>query len=224
LIEWERLSEKNITNGANSGFEDEGHISNGDDVKLLNRELLIQWVGRNGLATAIKSQDVIVEKSLNLLEQISSHMRSKIGDLSANLLRIRETLLAIQRVHMALLTTDRQAVADATIEGTPTRGGLPVIGSNRTGLSETTSSNEVSSLPNLIESAEWRNRDEAYAALDRIANFLLNAEPHSPTPYLIRRAVKWGKLSLPQLMAEIMREEGDLNKIMDILGVRQEHH
>jgi len=224
LIEWERLPEKNAIDGAQFGFDEEGNSSNRDDVKLLSRELLIKWVARNGFATVIKSQDVIVERSLSLLEQISSHMRSKIGDLSANLLRIRETLLAIQRVHMALLTTDRLANVDANIEGRPTHGEGSEEAPNRTGSWEATSPGEMSPVQNSIESAEWRNREEAYAALDRIANFLLNAEPHSPTPYLIRRAVKWGKLSLPQLMAEIMREEGDLNKIMDILGVRQGHH
>jgi type VI secretion system protein ImpA len=125
---------------------------------------------------------------------------------------------------MALLTTDRLASVDANIEGKPTHGEGSEEVPNRTGSWEATSPGEMSPVENSIESAEWRNREEAYAALDRIANFLLNAEPHSPTPYLIRRAVKWGKLSLPQLMAEIMREEGDLNKIMDILGVRQGHH
>jgi len=221
LIEWERLPEKNTNNGALSDFEDEGYASNRDDVKLLSRELLIQWVGQSKLVTAIKSQDLIVEGSLSLLEQISSHMRGKIGDSSANLLRIRETLLAIQRVHMALLTTDRAENADASNEESVSRSPVIENGPNRTGLPELTSAIGVGSAPNSIESAEWRNRDEAYAALDRIANFLLRAEPHSPTPYLIRRAVKWGKLTLPQLMAEIMREEGDLNKIMDILGVKQ---
>jgi type VI secretion system protein ImpA len=222
LMEWERLPEKSPNNGALSDFEDEGYTSNRDDVKFLSRELLIQWVAQNGLATEIKSQYLIVEGGLSLLEQISSHMRGKIGDLSANLLRIRETLLSIQRVHMALLTTDRAASADVSHEETAIRGPVIESGSNRTGLSEMTSVIGAGSAPNSIESAEWRNRDEAYAALDRIANFLLRAEPHSPTPYLIRRAVKWGKLTLPQLMAEIMREEGDLNKIMDILGVRQD--
>jgi len=221
LIEWERLPEKSVADGLQSVSEDEGDASMQDDVKILNRELLIQWVEKNGMAVAIKSQDLIVEESLNLLEQISKHMRAKIGDLSANLLRIRETLKAIQRVHMALLTIDRAASADASDAGKTGLDAVTETSPSRTGLSEMTSAIGAGSAPNSIESAEWRNRDEAYAALDRIANFLLRAEPHSPTPYLIRRAVKWGKLTLPQLMAEIMREEGDLNKIMDILGVRQ---
>jgi type VI secretion system protein ImpA len=215
------LPEKSVADGLQSVSGDEGDASMRDDVKILNRELLIQWVEKNGMAVAIKSQDLIVEESLNLLEQISKHMRAKIGDLSANLLRIRETLKAIQRVHMALLTTDRAASAGATDAGNTGLSAVTESSPDRTGLSEMTSAIGAGSAPNLIESAEWRNRDEAYAALDRIANFLLRAEPHSPTPYLIRRAVKWGKLTLPQLMAEIMREEGDLNKIMDILGVRQ---
>lgn len=65
----------------------------------------------------------------------------------------------------------------------------------------------------------WSTRAEAYSTLEAIADFLARTEPHSPTPYLIRRAVNWGKMSLPELMAEIQREEGDLNKLVNLLNV-----
>ncbi len=66
---------------------------------------------------------------------------------------------------------------------------------------------------------EWRNRDEAYQTLEALAQYLATIEPHSPTPYLVRRAVNWGRLPLPELMAEIMREEGDLNRMVQLLGL-----
>lgn len=68
----------------------------------------------------------------------------------------------------------------------------------------------------------WASRDEAYATLEALADYLGQAEPHSPTPYLIRRAVNWGRMSLPDLMAEVMREEGDLNRLTNLLGLREE--
>jgi type VI secretion system protein ImpA len=65
----------------------------------------------------------------------------------------------------------------------------------------------------------WQHRDEAYRTLEALAEYLATVEPHSPTPYLIRRAVNWGRLPLPELMAEIMREEGDLNRMVQLLGL-----
>jgi type VI secretion system protein ImpA len=56
---------------------------------------------------------------------------------------------------------------------------------------------------------------------DLLAEYLAAIEPHSPTPYLIRRAVNWGRLPLPALMAEIMQEEGDLNRMVQLLGLNK---
>lgn len=65
----------------------------------------------------------------------------------------------------------------------------------------------------------WRNRKEAYATLAMLADYLAEVEPHSPTPFLIQRAVNWGRMSLPEVIAEIIREEGDINRLFNVLGV-----
>jgi type VI secretion system protein ImpA len=64
-----------------------------------------------------------------------------------------------------------------------------------------------------------RTRDDAYRMLEAAATFLQRTEPHSPTPYLVKRAVAWGQLSLPDLMEEVLREEGDLGRFFSMLGV-----
>jgi type VI secretion system protein ImpA len=64
-----------------------------------------------------------------------------------------------------------------------------------------------------------RSRADAYRQLEGIANFLQSIEPHSPTPYLVRRAVSWGRMPLPELMQEVLREEGDLNRLFTVLGL-----
>lgn len=63
------------------------------------------------------------------------------------------------------------------------------------------------------------SRESAYLLLERIAEFLQQTEPHNPTPYLIRRALHWGRLPLPELMQEVLREEGDLNRLFAVLGL-----
>ena len=64
-----------------------------------------------------------------------------------------------------------------------------------------------------------QNRQQAYDLLSQIADFLSEVEPHSPTPYLIRRAVTWGDMSLGELMTELAQESGDMQHAMRFLGM-----
>jgi predicted component of type VI protein secretion system len=48
-------------------------------------------------------------------------------------------------------------------------------------------------------------RAEAYRQIIAAAEFLTAIEPHSPVPYLLRRAASWGGMSLPQLYVELQR-------------------
>ena len=72
-----------------------------------------------------------------------------------------------------------------------------------------------------VQHGGWTSREEAYRTLEALADYLGRIEPHSPTPYLIRRAVSWGRMPLPELFAEIMREEGDLNRMINVLGLQR---
>lgn len=65
-----------------------------------------------------------------------------------------------------------------------------------------------------------RERSVAYAQLDQVADMLLRVDPHSPTPYLIKRAVAWGELSTAQLYQELfVRCEGKLS-IFELMGIQ----
>jgi type VI secretion system protein ImpA len=50
-------------------------------------------------------------------------------------------------------------------------------------------------------------RDDLYQRLRETADLLEKMEPHSPVPYLVRRAVVWGSLPFPQLMKAMIRED-----------------
>ncbi len=63
------------------------------------------------------------------------------------------------------------------------------------------------------------SRDEAYRWLEAAADYLAGAEPHSPVPYLVRRAVAWGRLPLPRLMQEFQRNGYDLGALQNVLGL-----
>ena len=63
-----------------------------------------------------------------------------------------------------------------------------------------------------------RSRDEAYQRLEEAADYLLRTEPHSPVPYLVKRAVGWGSMPLAELLQELMDNESDLKQIYRLLG------
>ena len=69
----------------------------------------------------------------------------------------------------------------------------------------------------LWSSGPIRNRADAYRRLSEAADYLLRTEPHSPTPYLVKRAVEWGSMSLPELLQQIVRNEGEMNEIDRLL-------
>lgn len=65
------------------------------------------------------------------------------------------------------------------------------------------------------------NRRGAYALLDYAADWLLRYEPHSPAPYLVKRAVSWEHRSLREILAELMARGADQATIFETLGMEE---
>lgn len=63
-----------------------------------------------------------------------------------------------------------------------------------------------------------RSREEAYYWLAEAADFLLRTEPHSPTPYLVHRALGWANMPLHEVLLEVSRGRNDLAAVFDLLG------
>ncbi|HVF44457.1 MAG TPA: type VI secretion system protein TssA [Pyrinomonadaceae bacterium] len=65
--------------------------------------------------------------------------------------------------------------------------------------------------------APIRSRAEAYQRLAEAADYLLRTEPHSPTPYLVRRAVEWGSMSLHEVLQQLVRNDGEMQELNRLL-------
>lgn len=63
------------------------------------------------------------------------------------------------------------------------------------------------------------SREEAYRQLAMIADYLARTEPHSPVPYIIRRAVEWGGLPLSALLDELVNADPEARRVWSMLGV-----
>jgi type VI secretion system protein ImpA len=64
-------------------------------------------------------------------------------------------------------------------------------------------------------------RAEAYRQLAQAADLLQRLEPHSPIPYLVRRAVELGALPFPQLMKALIRDANVLGELSRELGIKE---
>lgn len=67
-----------------------------------------------------------------------------------------------------------------------------------------------------------RSRAEAYRLLSLAADYLMRTEPHSPAPYLVRRAVTWGNMTLIDLYKELLAGGADLKSIYRLLGIKED--
>lgn len=62
-----------------------------------------------------------------------------------------------------------------------------------------------------------RSRAEAYRRLEEAADYLLLTEPHSPVPYLIKRAIAWGGMNLQEVLQQIIRNDGEMQELNRLL-------
>lgn len=64
-----------------------------------------------------------------------------------------------------------------------------------------------------------KSRDDAFRQLAQISQFFRQTEPHSPISYVIEKAVKWGNMSLAELIQELIPDSGSRNTYSSLTGV-----
>jgi type VI secretion system protein ImpA len=63
-------------------------------------------------------------------------------------------------------------------------------------------------------------RAQALAQLRAVADFYRRTEPHSPVAYLVERAARWGEMPLHEWLRSVLKEEGALSQLEELLGVK----
>ena len=80
---------------------------------------------------------------------------------------------------------------------------------------EIDSSNDTNSTSGPI-----KNRTEAFRRLNEISDFFRRTEPHSPISYALDKAVKWGDMSLGELMRELIPDSSSLDHYGSLTGIK----
>lgn len=132
-------------------------------------------------------------EELQALETVVASHESNYPGISSHLRTQLQSILAFVDV---ILKSRHQSLEDSTSDEIPTDAG---------------------SLPS-SQTDKITSRDQAYQRLAEAADFLAQLEPHSPTPYLVKRAITWGSMPLVDLLKEIVNDPNDYRQIMQLLG------
>jgi type VI secretion system protein ImpA len=63
------------------------------------------------------------------------------------------------------------------------------------------------------------SREHALIMLQEIAEFFRRTEPHSPIPYTLEQAVRWGRTPLPQLLEELIPDPAGREHYFRLVGI-----
>lgn len=152
--------------------------------------------------TAFYSQ--MKENARTVLETITAlekELRLHLSEQAPTFYRLREKIEAAQRVATHILANRGEKKETEIATATPDK--IHVQSTKKFPIS-------------VIE-----NREQAYQILEDVAVFLERIEPHSPTPYLIRRAITWGTMSLSEVFADTLTHSKDLSLLLDVLNVEK---
>lgn len=153
-----------------------------------------------------------LHETLGIIKTLQSFLDSKMGSEGPSLYRVRDNLEVFE-VFVKQILAER---------GTKD---IPQEEAEQAGLiSEVPSIELKASLPPPSAHIEGiiSTRAEAYAIIENAAHYLEKLDPHSPAPYLIKRAVRWGTLPFGDLLKEMVQDPSVLQQLKLLLGVKGE--
>ena len=153
-----------------------------------------------------------IARGLELTATLGNFLDEKCGILSPSLVQLRNALSGVNDLVADILAKREDEGEEDEGEGEP----LALVETGEAG--EVVGQHEETVSPPPSDS-HIRTRDEAYRALSQAADYLLRTEPHSPTPYLVKRAVAWGRLPLEGLLTEIVRNDTEREELFRLLRI-----
>ncbi|NWO05752.1 MAG: type VI secretion system protein TssA [Alteromonadaceae bacterium] len=125
---------------------------------------------------------------------------------------------ALDRCQLALNHHAGQRIDDYLAAHAPAQESQEV---DETGASEATSGVALAVEGRRVDPVKVaiESRKDALVQLRKLSEFFHSTEPHSPVSYAILRAVRWSELSLPELMDELISDQGARDGFFKLTGV-----
>lgn len=121
-------------------------------------------------------------------------------------------LLAAALATVTQLAGDKLAVAEAAAE----EAGAAFEGGGEADMASPASGGRKA------RPGEIGSREDALRMLEEVARWFRRTEPHSPLAYTLDEAVRRGRMTLPELLAEVMPDETTRSAFLSSLGIRPE--
>lgn len=134
--------------------------------------------------------------------------------------KLLEELHTVERLYLSLFPK----LAESVMKPSGTREPRPAAEVAESGSPQArTAEQTADALAGILEATEAsygiKSREEAFVLLEAVAGYLMRTEPHSPVPYLVRRAVAWGDMSFAELLAQFISNPAELEHMYNFLGV-----
>ncbi|PCJ44959.1 MAG: type VI secretion system protein TssA [Moraxellaceae bacterium] len=149
-----------------------------------------------------------IEGCLEAFQQLTTTLDEKGGEFSPPSSNIKNILTEILGV-IKHLTKDKLALA-APAEGEEGEAGSEGESAATGGATQGAG----------VAAGAIQNREEAFKQILRIADFFMKTEPHSPVPYALEKAVRWGRMPLHSLMGELLTDSGARDTYELVTGVK----
>jgi type VI secretion system protein ImpA len=187
------------------------------------QELIAGASGANGASLhALIEMRAVLQKGAADWDALSKLIDMNMGQNAPSISKVGEVLQRLDRAAASLIngrspTPIQKLPLDAAIQS----GLEPSQLTKDAPMDTPTTSSTYSAQESAPSSGPIQSRADAYRMLEAVAAYLQKTEPHSPTPYLVKRAVTWGHMSLADLMQEVVREEGDIARYFSLLGIKE---
>jgi type VI secretion system protein ImpA len=133
-----------------------------------------------------------IQTAISSFADLNKVFDEKCGSDAPPSVRLRDALLNVQKRILEIYPNLQIVEAEAKV------GETELVTSSAAGIG----------VGNLAGGNHIQNREEAFKLLERVSKFFRENEPSSPVSYALLQAVRWGRMSLPDLLNDLI-EDGD---------------
>lgn len=131
---------------------------------------------------------------------------------TSELRRFREALAAMRRQANAVFKDRKDSDTTEPSEGTETTDAESDDGPIEPGSPHAAAANTRPP-----SGTTW-SRENAFRQIEQVADAFAKHEPHSPVQYGLRQIVRWGRMSFPDLLRELLEDESTLRTLDKRIG------
>ena len=204
-----------ITEGGQPGPFSYWQYQQARDVqKITDPDIRSENAARNGFS--LDDIETAVNQSS---ETFYINLRDAITDCISEYKKISQLLDERCETHEAPPTSNMIAVLEQCLGAVNHLGKHKFPVETEESVEGDTSSDNTDSMGSIKIAGSITSREVAFQQLHAISEFFLKTEPHSPIPYVLAKAVKWGNMPLHELIGELIPDNSSRDYFSSVTGV-----